>query len=1216
MIKDVTDITITYIVEEKEYYTVTLPYGSEMPAVEEPSKPGCTFAGWNREIPTTVPANDLTLTAKWTTNKYVITYLKEDLGNNWLPDITGSWTFNQSYLGAKSVTMNLKLGEKGDGYASYSASGFYGVITFGCTVHSNREVSLVLYARNGARGSFSGTFNEDFTNVSGDSYVYGPDDNNWAVSPWTVDEPWSFSVNGVSSFIPDDMIHHRDTVSFGSVIPNVAVPVKDGYRLSGWSQDVPETMPAQNLMVFPVWERDLYNVTYIVADTVYHSATGTMGGEVLLPDAPVRTGYTFDGWDGMPTDGIMPAQNITLTAKWRVNSYTITYMSDGAVYHTATLDYGADVPAVPAPTKTGYTFVGWDAEVPATMPAHDLTLTAKWNRVYRRTWDFRNGYSTTTLEAMAHDTKNWAVYATGFQNTAHTTTTPVMECNGEEIVTPEFEGLTVGAFKDNAHLQVYDGKSNNSSFPANTACLWINGGKAHDYVEFVVPAGENVKFGYCSHSDTQARGFKTSSEGFADADGKTQWTSMADGTIKEVELINSNTEESTLRLNTTNGSHIYYIIIGDGDTPGAGMVSPMQIYDNEPTQINAAGFSTMTYSDGASVSLTGRADKAYSNGLDITINDAQYTTTKVSNGSQNTFYAPKGKRIYSFTLYSYINLDTKNRNTCWNEVGNVVYDFNKNTEMLSYKDGSNPDKYTYVFSGGVDSVTFTNTGEQVAFVIGVNYLTENFPTVTYIVDGAVYHSGSCIPGQKIQVAIAPEKTGYTFAGWDGMPTDGIMPSQDLTLTALWTVNKYGLNYILDDERLRVDSIAYGATIVPAIPDARLGCEFGGWEGIPSVMPANDVTVYGYNHIIDTEEVALDGHLTNVLLSEINALTQVRALDLGAVTNSSLPIGGLATLQTAVLPAGLTGYDGVLTDCPNLLEVTLNSNVEIPSGAFRGSGTNTNMIVYAPENTSNKYDGNVVIGGIAENITLQDGLPLSISTEFTARNISYSREFSKVSYPSECGGWETIVLPFDVMEITNNGNSLAPFNNGTAGVKNFWLADLAPMGFGNTPRIQANVPYIISMPNSEIYESSYNITGTVTFSATDAVVRRTSEAHKSRCAEFDMIPTYNTVESGMDVYPLNDEDYDVYHAGAVFVSNLRSVRPFEAYARRRSHVSLAKTMFVIGDVTPTGIMGISTNAEAGSTTYFDLLGRPTTSSDNGLRIMRDANGRYVKTVGRR
>lgn len=110
-----------------------------------------------------------------------------------IPDLSGTWTFIQTYLGAKSVTMNLVLDQKGSNWVSYKASGFYGVITFSMTVYSNRNVSLSLNALNGAHGAFSGTFDEGFTSVSGDSYLYVPDNNNWAVSPWTVNDSWTFS---------------------------------------------------------------------------------------------------------------------------------------------------------------------------------------------------------------------------------------------------------------------------------------------------------------------------------------------------------------------------------------------------------------------------------------------------------------------------------------------------------------------------------------------------------------------------------------------------------------------------------------------------------------------------------------------------------------------------------------------------------------------------------------------------------------------------------------------------------------------------------------------------------------------------------------------------------------------------------------------------------------------------------------------------------------
>ena len=183
---------------------------------------------------------------------------------------------------------------------------------------------------------------------------------------------------------------------------------------------------------------------------------------------------------------------------------------------------------------------------------------------YRRTWDFTKGYSSSTLEIMAQDTELWTVQGTGYQNTKHSTTTAMMNYNGEQIPVPELEGLELGGLTSAAHVQIWDGKSNNSSFPANTACLWINGKNSNDYVSFKVPAGEPVKIGYCSHSNTQARGFSVS-DGFADAEGNTKFTSMADATIVEVNLINSNAEESTLKLSSTSGHHIYYIIIGEGD---------------------------------------------------------------------------------------------------------------------------------------------------------------------------------------------------------------------------------------------------------------------------------------------------------------------------------------------------------------------------------------------------------------------------------------------------------------------------------------------------------------------------------------------------------------------------------------------------------------------------------------------------------------------------
>lgn len=101
------------------------------------------------------------------------------------------------------------------------------------------------------------------------------------------------------------------------------------------------------------------------------------------PADPTKEGYTFAGWDKtIPTT--MPAENMTITARWQVNQYTITFKPEnGGQDIVIKQDYGTAITAPANPTKTGYTFAGWDKTIPSTMPAEDMTITARWteNRV-------------------------------------------------------------------------------------------------------------------------------------------------------------------------------------------------------------------------------------------------------------------------------------------------------------------------------------------------------------------------------------------------------------------------------------------------------------------------------------------------------------------------------------------------------------------------------------------------------------------------------------------------------------------------------------------------------------------------------------------------------------------------------------------------------------------------------------------------------------------
>lgn len=185
---------------------------------------------------------------------------------------------------------------------------------------------------------------------------------------------------------------------------------------------------------------------------------------------------------------------------------------------------------------------------------------------YRRTWDFRDGFSASTLAILENDNTYWTKGTNNYESKKYTGgKEAVMDYNGEKMVIPELEGLELGGLATAKHVNIKLGPTDDPTSSKGT-CLWINGGKSGDYVQFKVPAGENVTFGYSSHSGSQARGFKVSG-GFADESGATTFTSMDDGLIKEVTLINSNAGEATLKLTATSGSHIHYIIIGEGDAP-------------------------------------------------------------------------------------------------------------------------------------------------------------------------------------------------------------------------------------------------------------------------------------------------------------------------------------------------------------------------------------------------------------------------------------------------------------------------------------------------------------------------------------------------------------------------------------------------------------------------------------------------------------------------
>ena len=173
----------------------------------------------------------------------------------------------------------------------------------------------------------------------------------------------SFSINSYKlTYIVDGVEYKSYDIEYGATITPEVEPAKEGYTFSGWST-IPTTMPAYDVTITGSFTKGAYKFKTISYDY----------GDAITPEpAPTKEGYTFSGWSEIPET--MPAHDVTITGTFSINKYKLTYTVDGEVYKTYEMEYGATITPEAEPTKEGYTFSGW-SEIPATMPAHDVTVT-------------------------------------------------------------------------------------------------------------------------------------------------------------------------------------------------------------------------------------------------------------------------------------------------------------------------------------------------------------------------------------------------------------------------------------------------------------------------------------------------------------------------------------------------------------------------------------------------------------------------------------------------------------------------------------------------------------------------------------------------------------------------------------------------------------------------------------------------------------------------
>ncbi len=167
----------------------------------------------------------------------------------------------------------------------------------------------------------------------------------------------------------------------GAVIPVPADPEKDGQTFLGWTPAVPAVMPEEDLEFTSTWEDEIYTITYIVGDQEIVQEY-KLGDTVTAYEVTTApAGLVFDKWSA-EIPATMPAKNIVVSAVFKAAAYTVTYLdADGNVFVSYSVAFDAVVPVpTEAPEKEFYTFAGW-SDVPATMPNHDVTISPVFNPV-------------------------------------------------------------------------------------------------------------------------------------------------------------------------------------------------------------------------------------------------------------------------------------------------------------------------------------------------------------------------------------------------------------------------------------------------------------------------------------------------------------------------------------------------------------------------------------------------------------------------------------------------------------------------------------------------------------------------------------------------------------------------------------------------------------------------------------------------------------------
>ena len=360
---------LTYKVDDKIYKTEEIKYGSLINQEAEPTKTGHTFSGWS-DIPATMPANDLTITGAFKINKYKLKYVVD--GQEYK---TVKVEYNSTIA---PETLPTKEGHTFSGWTEIPEKMPANDLTITGTFKINKY--KLKYVVDGqeyktVKVEYNSTIAPE-TLPTKEGYTF----SGWSEIPEKMPAnnltiTGTFKVNKYKlKYVVDGQEYKTVKVEYNSTIAPETLPTKEGHTFSGWTE-IPEKMPANDLIITGTFTKNKYQITYIVDGKKYASDYVEYDSSITPPEIEAREGFSF-AWDIYPPK--MPAKDLTLTGIFVTNHYTVTYFVDGVEYKVEELEYQAGITPEKEPTKEGHTFSGW-SDIPAIMPANNITVSGSFS---------------------------------------------------------------------------------------------------------------------------------------------------------------------------------------------------------------------------------------------------------------------------------------------------------------------------------------------------------------------------------------------------------------------------------------------------------------------------------------------------------------------------------------------------------------------------------------------------------------------------------------------------------------------------------------------------------------------------------------------------------------------------------------------------------------------------------------------------------------------